>query len=89
MKTAHNLDVQRLQGVSSGLDEVNAGMDTVVNNVDTVDLVLGIKVCIEALLNVVDDWSPGLIVVDKVTETWSIYDGQTKTNAVLLNIGTE
>jgi hypothetical protein len=40
MKSAHNLDVQWLQCVASGLDEVDTCMNTVVHNIHTVNLVL-------------------------------------------------
>jgi hypothetical protein len=77
MKSAHNLDVQRLQSMTSRLNEVNAGMDAVVNDVHAVDLVLSIQVGIESLLNVVHDWSPRLVIVDKVSKSGCINNGQT------------
>lgn len=86
VETLHDLNVERLKRVASGLDEENAGMDAVVNDVHSVDLVLGIQVSIEALLDVVRNWSPGLVVVDKVTETRSINNGQTETDTSLLDI---
>jgi hypothetical protein len=58
VKAAHDLNVKRLQGVAGRLDEVNASMDAVVNNVHTVDLVLSFQVGIEALLDVLDNRSP-------------------------------
>ena len=86
MKSAHNLNVQRLQCMASWLNKVHTGVNSVVNDVHSVDLVLGIQVGIEALLDVVYNWSPGLIVVDKVTESGGINNSQTQTNTVLLNI---
>lgn len=62
-------------------------MDAVVNNVHAVDLVLGVEISIESLLNVVDNWSPRLVVVDEVSKTWGVNNGKTKTDTVLLNIG--
>jgi hypothetical protein len=76
MKTTHDFDVKRLQGMTGWLDEVHTGVDSVVNDVHTVDFVLGVEVGIEALLNVVHNWSPGLIVVDEITETWGINNSQ-------------
>lgn len=61
-------------------------MDTVVNNVHAVDLVLGIEIGIESLLDVVNNWSPGLVVVDEVSEARCVDNSQTKTDAVLLDI---
>jgi len=52
-------------------------MDSVINNVHAVNLVLGIQVCIEALLNVIHNWSPRLIVIDEITKTRGINNGQT------------
>lgn len=58
MESTHDLYVQRLQRVASRLNEVNASVDTVIHNIHAVDLVFGIKVRIETLLNVLDDWPP-------------------------------
>jgi len=68
------------------LEEVDASMHTVVNNVHAVDLVLGIEIGIESLLNVINNWSPGLVVVDKVSEARRVNNSQTKTDTVLLDI---
>lgn len=76
VEALHNLDIQRLERVTCGLDEEDASMDAVVHNVDTVDLVLGIQVRIETLLDVVGDWSPRLVVVHKVTKTGGIDNSQ-------------
>ena len=89
MEAAHNFNVQRLQGVASGLDEVNTGVDTVVHNVHPVDLVLGIQVGVVSLLNVVDNRSPRLVIVHKVTETGRVNNGQAKTDAGFLDISAD
>lgn len=89
MKPAHNLDIKWLEGVASWLEEVDASVDAVVDDVHAVDLVLGIEVGVEALLDVIDDWSPGLVVVDEVSESRGINNSQAKTDAVLLNIRAE
>lgn len=75
--------------MTSGLNEVHAGMDAVVDNVHAVDLVLGIEVGIEALLDVLDNRAPRLVVVDKVTESRSIDDVQSQAYTVLLNVCTD
>jgi len=72
MKSAHHLDVKWLQGVTSWLDEVNTELYPVINNVHSVDFVLGIQVCIKSLLNIVNDWSPRLVVIDEVAKAWGI-----------------
>ena len=89
MQALHDLDVQGLQGVAGGLDEEDAGMDAVVNNVHAVDLVLGIEVGVKALLDVVDDGAPRLVVVDEVAEARGINNGQAETHAGLLNVGAD
>ena len=89
VQTAHDLDIKRLKRVTSGLDEVDTGVYTVVDNVHAVDFVLGIQVSIEALLDVLDDWAPGVIVVDKVTKAGGVNDSQTQANTVLLNVGAD
>lgn len=86
VQSTHDLNVERLERVTSGLNEVHAGMDTVVDDVHAIDLVLGIKISIEALLDVLDDGAPGLVVVDEITETGSIDDIQSETYAVLFNV---
>lgn len=58
VESAHDLDVKRLQRVACGLDEIDAGVNAIVNNVNAVDLVLSIKVRIEALLDVLDNRTP-------------------------------
>jgi hypothetical protein len=88
VQTTHDLDIERLERVTSRLDEVNTGVDAVVNNVHAVDLVLGIQVGVEALLDVFDDWAPRVVVVDKVTETRGVDDSQAQADSVLLDIGT-
>lgn len=89
VQAAHDLNVQWLQRVAGGLDEVDAGMDAVVNNVDAVHLVLGIKVSVESLLNVLDDGTPRNVIVHKVTESRRVDDGQAETHAVLFNVGAD
>lgn len=86
VQPAHDFDVKRLQRVAGGLDEVDAGMNAVVHNVHAVDLVLSVKVSIEALLDVLDNRPPRIIVVDKVTKPRSVNNRQAETHAVLFNI---
>jgi hypothetical protein len=77
MKSAHDLDVQRLQRMAGGLNEVDASVNSVINNVHAVDLVFSIQVGIEALLDVIHNWSPRLIIVNEITKTRGINDCQT------------
>jgi hypothetical protein len=77
MKSAHNFNVQWLQSMASRLNEVNTGVDPVVNDIHAVDLVLSVQVCIETLFDVIHNWSPRLIIVNEVTKTRGINNGQT------------
>jgi hypothetical protein len=76
VQAAHNLNIERLERVTSWLNEVDASVDAVVHNVHAVDLVLGIQVCIKALLDVLNNRAPGVVVVDKVSETRGVNDSQ-------------
>lgn len=89
MQPTHDLDVERLERVTSGLNEVHAGVDAVVDNVHAVDLVFGIEIGIEALLDVLDDRAPGLVIVDEVAKARSIDDVQSQAYTVLLNVCTD
>lgn len=76
MQFAHDLDVQGLQRVTGGLDEENNGMDAVVHDVHAVDLILGFEIGVEPLLNVLDDWLPGFVIVDEVAKARGVDHGQ-------------
>jgi hypothetical protein len=89
VKAAHDLNVEGFERVASGLNEEDASVDAVVDNVHAVDLVLGVEVRIIALLDVVDNGAPRLIVVDEVTEARSVDNSQTQTDTSLLNIGAD
>lgn len=52
VQSAHNFNVEGLQRVAGGLDEVDTGVDTVVDDVCTVDFVLSLEVGIVSLLNI-------------------------------------
>ena len=75
--------------MASRLDEEDASMDAVVNNVHAVNLVLGIEVSIEALLNVLDNGPPRLVVVNKVAKARGVNHGKSETDAGLLDIGAD
>lgn len=75
--------------MASGLDEVHAGMHPVVHDVHAVDLVLGLEIGIESLLDVLHDRPPRVIVVDEISKSRSINHSQTQADAVLFNVGTD
>ena len=58
MKSAHDFDVQWLEGVTSGLNKVDARVNSVVHDIGSIDLVLGVQIGIEALLDVLHNWLP-------------------------------
>lgn len=89
VQALHDLDIQRLQRVASRLDEENAGMNAVVDNVHAVNLVLRIKVGIEALFDVVDDRAPRLVIVDEVAKAGGVNHRQPQTHASLLDISAD
>ena len=89
VQASHDLDVERLQGVAGGLDEVDARVHAVVDDVHPVDLVLGVEVGVEALVDVVDDGPPRLVVVDEIAEAGRVDDGQPQPHAVLLDVGAD
>ena len=62
-------------------------MNAIVHNIHTVDLILSVEVSIESLFDIVNNWSPGLIIVDKVTKTWSVDNGEAKAHTILFNVG--
>lgn len=89
MQSAHDLDVERLKRVPGGLNEVDAGMDAVVDDVHAVNLVLGVEVGVKSLLNVLHDRSPRVVVIDEVTKAGRVHHGQAQADAVLLNVGAD
>lgn len=89
VKTSHDLNIQGLQRVASGLNEENASVNAVVDNVHAVDLVLGIQVGIISALDVVHNGAPRLVIVDKVTKSGSVDNSQAETDASLFDIGTD
>lgn len=89
VKTSHDLNIQRLQRMTSGLNKEDASMNAVVDNVHSVDLVLSIEVCIVSTLDVVNNGTPRLIIVDKITKSRCVDHGQAETNTSLLDVGAD
>ncbi len=69
MQTTHDFNIQGLQRMAGGLNEEHTGVDTIIHNIHAVYLVLGIQISIVTLLDVVDNGSPRLVVIDKVTKS--------------------
>ena len=87
MQPAHDLDVQWLERMTSGLDEIDAGMNTVINDVHAIDFILCIEIVVEPRLDVFYYWPPRIVVVDKITKARSIYHCKTEANTVLFDVG--
>ena len=62
--------------MTSWLNKIYASMHSVVDNVHSVYLVFGFKICIEALFDIFNDGSPRIIVVDEITEARSVNYGK-------------
>ena len=73
----HNLDIERLEGVSSGADEVQAGVHTHVNLVGTAGLLLLEHVGLVLVIQELNNGLPRVAVVDIVSEAGSIDDSET------------
>jgi hypothetical protein len=58
VEATHDLHIQRLERVSSGLHKVHTCVHTVIDDVHPVHLVFRIEIGIETLLNVLHNWSP-------------------------------
>lgn len=77
MKSAHDLDIKGFKRMSGRLNEVDARMHAIIYNIHAIDLVLGIKIGVEACLNVLNDRSPRVVIVDKITEARRIHNCKT------------
>lgn len=72
----HNLDVERLEGVSSGADEVQASVHTHVNLVGTAGLLLLEHVGLVLIIQELNNGLPRVAIVDVVAEAGGINNGQ-------------
>jgi hypothetical protein len=72
----HDLDVEGLQGVASGADEVQAGVDTEVDLVCAARLLLLEHVGLVLVVEELDDGLPRVAVVDVVAEARGVDDGE-------------
>jgi hypothetical protein len=72
----HDLNVQRLQGVAGRADEVQAGVNTEIDLISAARLLLLEHVRLMLVVKELDDGLPRVAVVDVVTETGGVNDGQ-------------
>ena len=73
----HHLNIKGLQGVSGWSDEVQTGMHTHVDLLLAMWLLLLEHVRFVLVIEELNDWLPGITVVDIVSKTRGINDGQT------------
>ena len=71
----HNFDIQRLQSVAGGPDEVQASMNTEVDLVLATGLLLLKHVRLMLVVEELDDGHPRIAVVDIVTEARGVNNG--------------
>lgn len=72
--------------MSRGLDEVEASVDPVVDELVSIDPVLLVEVGIETSLDVVEDRLPALRVVDEVAKPGCIDDGELEPDTGLFDV---
>ena len=75
-ESLHDLDVKWLQGVSGWSDEVQAGVNTEIDLVDTLWLLLLQHIGFMLVVQELNDWHPGVAVVNIVSESWGINNSQ-------------
>lgn len=60
----------------SGPDEVEASVNSEINLFVALRLLLLAHICLVLVINKVDDWRPGITVVDIITKTGGVDDGK-------------
>ena len=73
--------------MASGSDEEQACMYTQVGLLSTLRLLLLSHVCFMLVVDEVDNWAPRVAVVDIITKTGSINDGELDLERLLLELG--
>lgn len=73
----HDLNVEGLQGVAGGADEVQAGVNTEIDLIRAARLLLLKHVRLMLVVEELDDGLPRVAVVDVVTETGGVDNGKT------------
>ncbi|CAG8770674.1 14652_t:CDS:1, partial [Acaulospora colombiana] len=60
VQSAHEFNIDLLQGMTGGLKEIDAGVDAVIHNFLAVHPVLLLQVGIEAGFDIVENWLPAI-----------------------------
>jgi len=89
MQSTHDFDVEGLQSMACRLDEVNAGVNPVVDNIHAVDLVLCVQIGVITELDILHNGAPGVVVVDEVAKAGCVHHSQAKSHPVLLDVGAD
>lgn len=66
--------------------EVKAAVNTIVNNVSTIQPALIPQESLVLLVNVLENGTEAVRVVDRITEAGSVYNGQSKFHAAFFNL---
>jgi hypothetical protein len=82
----HNLNVEGLKSVTSGANEVQAGVDAEIDLVLTARLLLLKHVGLVLVVEELDNGHPGIAVVDVVTESRCVDNGQADLEELLLEL---
>lgn len=75
-ETLHDFDIEWLQGVAGGTNEVEADVDSEVNLVLSLGLLLLQHVGFMLVVKELDDWHPGVAIVDIVAKAGGVDDSQ-------------
>ena len=86
-ESLHDLDIQRLQGVAGGSDEVQACVYTEIDLVISAGLLLLEHVRLMLVVQELDNGHPRVSVVDIVAETRGVDDGQPDCEHLRLGAG--
>ena len=85
----HDLNVERLEGVASRADEVQAGMHTEVDLVVSARLLLLEHVRLVLVVNKVDERDPAVAVIHIVAKAGRVDNREVHTELLFLQLGTD
>lgn len=72
----HHLDVQRLEGMAGRADEIDTGVDSEIDLAGPFGLLVLEHVGLVLVVDELDDWLPGIGIVDEVAEAGCVDDGE-------------
>lgn len=83
-QTLHDFNIERLQAMAGGSDEVETGVNTEVNLIAATWLLLLKHVRLVLVVKELDDGLPRVAVVDVVSEARGVNDGEADLEELLL-----